>query len=70
MTDSPNVIYVNFQTKEASFVGHSSAPIIVGPILSLVDGVPHLTVDMTLDEIKALKEPQYQQLQLEYHPNG
>lgn len=61
------IIYVNFTTKEASFVGYSAAPIIVGPTHSLVDGVLHLTAHLSLSEIKALKKPVYQQAQLP-HP--
>ncbi len=62
------IIYVNFKTKEASFVGYSTNPIIVGPTHSLIDGVLHLTAHLSLDEIKALRKPFYQQLQLP-HPN-
>lgn len=58
------IYYVNFRTKEVSPVGYSATPIRVGPIMSLVDGVLHITVDKDLDQIKALKKPVYQQLQL------
>lgn len=61
------IIYVNFTTGEASFVGPSSTPIQVGPTHSIIDGKTYLTVHLSLAEIKALKGPTYQQLQLP-HP--
>lgn len=63
-TTTPNVIYVNFKTKEASFVGYSNNPIRVGPIMSIIDNVQHITIHLSIKEIKTLREPQYQQLQI------
>lgn len=62
------VVYVNFRTKEASFVGWSDKPIVVGPIFSIVDGRTYFTAGMSVAEIKALQRPFYQQLQLP-HPS-
>jgi len=60
------VIYVN-SLGEASYVGASSFPPQVGPILSNIDGVIHITGHLSISEIYNLRENVYQQVQLP-HP--
>jgi len=58
------VLFVNFRTKEVSPVGWPSQVPIVGPVLTRIDGMLHFTADKTIEEIKALRKPLYQQLQI------
>lgn len=61
------VLYVNFTTKEVSYVGPSSTLPIIGPILSIIDGITYVTAHLSIKEIHGLRKPVYQQLQLP-HP--
>lgn len=61
------IYYVNFRTKEVSPVGPSSVLPIVGPTHSIIDGVLHLTINLSISEIHSLRQMVYQQLQLP-HP--
>lgn len=61
------ILYVNFTTKEVSFVGPSNVLPIVGATHSIIDGVLHLTAHLKTDEIHRLRKPVYQQPQLP-HP--
>ena len=63
------VIYVNFTTGEASYVGPSSSLPIVGATHSIIDGVLHLTAHLSLKEIHGLRKLVYQQPQLP-HPRS